>query len=284
MPVPSRPLDFPGTLLKKTNFVSVYYQPGLGAMGKQVATEMSAVVDIYYSKMLAFFGNKVPAFPVNLRICARSYAHTGIGAYHYPADPDIYADVFLNKPVSTTKYDRLATSFFFCCELLEMFAERQGKWNSECDSCEGLSRATANSLVPGQLDMGGWKYETAPEWLNSNRVNYFNQLTTSYTGVTIGANITALYWLRTVKGFTWDKIIAAGSDNLEQVYKSLTGKSGLYQAMMVDVQKRCPAGTSVPVAGANDNIFDNNVVTSEAIVTGTEPPHILTLWGLDGTD
>ncbi len=251
-------MDYPAKLIgtSKVCKIPVLIHPGMLAIGDTVATQMLTLVDIYYPRMKAFFPKNWPDIKVQLVIVPLSKTHTGQGGYHYPGQPYIYSDVLL--AADKKSYDNMFNRFVFCCELLEMFTEASTSlkfWNSSCDSCEGLSRAMANSLVPGQLVNPNWHYETVPGWINSNRQD-FSGVVTYYNTVSIGFNACALYYMHFVLKRTWNDIIAAGADSMEQVYKNLTGKSGLYNALMSVVNKKYPPGTTIVSVSENENIFD----------------------------
>lgn len=263
MAVPDRAADYPYKVVGQTPHVAVAIHPGMIAgpaahYGLDLVKEMMSCVETYYMRFKTQFGFDQWDVPrLTLVISPMSKNHGGVGGYHYPADFRIYSDVLMSDDKKS--YNGLFTRFVFCCELLEMFTEYNpniNSWNSDCDSCEALSRVVASSMVPGQLRDGGWHFETSPSWLNSNRPNYLSQETVNYNALTIGCNVCALYWMHTKLGIPFAKIIQSGASKMEDVFKKATGLSGCYNRMIVDVNKKFPAGHIVDYTDANDNVWN----------------------------
>jgi hypothetical protein len=166
------------------------------------------------------------------------------GAYHFGCDgTGIEAE-------ATPGHSR----FTVMCEVVEVFEYHYnmrpetagGPWNCAITNGEGLSQALAKVVNYGQTasDFFG----QAGLWNVQGRPNVFIA-----TGQQVDKDSTAnggalllLNWLRWGLGYTWQQIINAPGDCLDEVYHSLTGGTDSYTQLTTLLDSNGMAGMIIP--------------------------------------
>jgi hypothetical protein len=231
--------DYPATLAGSTPHFRVYYETQLGSAGLTLAQGVLGNVEADYAAISTIFGG-IQAPPMNV-IIAR--VHNG-GAYHYGcAATDLYCD-FGTGSVSST-------SFLVVAEMVEVFEAMQGRgWNCGWSNGEGLSRVLAQLRYPTE----DTENLSANAWLNGGRPDFItaNDLT-DRNPVSWGCSCLFLNWLNVQLGFSWNEIVGAASNTLNEVYANLTDSIDGFVQFCADIAVNFPVGT--PAAALSDNPF-----------------------------
>jgi hypothetical protein len=216
--------DFPTDLVGTTadNTVTVYYDPHLGAPGKDLAEKVFAMAEKSYANCQNYFG--IAGQPVNVIIAALDHATDGsAGAFHqgcnFNPGGDLYCDAAFGNPVMTNG--------LMIAELTESFMGAQNKgWDCGGSNGEALSRLLAEleSGGPGGVLAG---YATGPDWARAGRPNWIDATeSTDLNPVSTGCGVVYLYWMMS-KGHTAAQITQAGCPDgtLASNYEALTGRT-----------------------------------------------------------
>ena len=251
---PHHKFDFPTELVGTTadNKATVYYDPHLGAPGKDLAEKVFAMAEKSFADCQNYFG--IAGQPVNVIIAALDHATDGsAGAYHagctFNPGGDLYCDAAFGNPVMTNG--------LMIAELTECFMGAQNKgWDCGGSNGEALSRLLAEleSGGPGGVLAG---YATGPDWARAGRPNWIDaNESTDLNPVSTGCGVLYLYWMMS-KGYTAAKITQAGCSDgsLASNYHALTGRTTAWhdfiaavRALPHGVGSDNPWGAAVPVA------------------------------------
>ena len=251
---PHHKFDFPTELVGTTadNKATVYYDPHLGAPGKDLAEKVFAMAEKSFADCQNYFG--IAGQPVNVIIAALDHATDGsAGAYHagctFNPGRDLYCDAAFGNPVMTNG--------LMIAELTECFMGAQNKgWDCGGSNGEALSRLLAEleSGGPGGVLAG---YATGPDWDRAGRPNWIDaNESTDLNPVSTGCGVLYLYWMMS-KGYTAAKITQAGcpDGSLASNYHALTGRTTAWhdfiaavRALPHGVGSDNPWGVAVPVA------------------------------------
>ena len=227
--------DYPQAVLQgSTEHINVYYNPPLGAAGRQIANGVLSVCERDYQRTSQIFGAITPTgLPVNIIL---AHLPQG-GAYHYGcAATTLYCDVRTAPPVTP-----VFSSFLALAELVEVFEAVQGRgWNCGASNGEGLSRVLATERYPRQI-VG---FATAAAWLNQGRPNFVNRTDpTDGNPLSTGCSVLFLNYLHYQLGYRWRDIVAAAGPNLSVTYLRLTGDaSNPFPAFAALLASRFPVG------------------------------------------
>jgi len=228
--------DYPqAVLLGSTEHFNVYYNPPLGAAGRQIANTVLGVCERDYQRTTQIFGGITPTgLPVNIIL---AHLPQG-GAYHYGcAATTLYCDVRTAPSVTP-----VFSSFLALAELVEVFEAAQGRgWNCGASNGEGLSRVLATERYPRQIA----GFATAPAWLNQGRPDFVNRTDpTDGNPLSTGCSVLFLNYLHYQMGYRWRDIVAAAGPNLSVTYMRLTGDaSNPFPAFAALLASRFPVGS-----------------------------------------
>lgn len=150
-------------------------------------------------------------------------------------------------------------------ELAEIFMSYQGKWNSGNSMGEALSMLTTELLYPNP----GFVGNRVSAWMNSkaNHIvapsgDFYSRpdwvTVTEATDadiVSYGCGMVFLYWLHTVKGISYEDIIAASGSTFVECYKNLTGASDGWLQFHNAVDKLYPETNNPNFVWKQNNIF-----------------------------
>jgi len=232
---PHHKFDFPTELVGTTadNKATVYYDPHLGAPGKDLAEKVFAMAEKSFADCQNYFG--IPGQPVNVIIAALDHATDGsAGAFHagcsFNPGGDLYCDAAFGNPVMTNG--------LMIAELTECFMGAQNKgWDCGGSNGEALSRLLAEleSGGPGGVLAG---YATGPDWARAGRPNWIDaNESTDLNPVSTGCGVVYLYWMMS-KGHTAAKITQAGCPDgtLASNYEALTGRTTAWSDFIAAVR------------------------------------------------
>jgi hypothetical protein len=251
---PHHKFDYPTELVGSTpdGKVTLYYDPQLGAPGKDLAEKVFAMAEKTFADCQNFFG--IAGQPVNVIIAPLNHATDGsAGAYHagcsFNPGGDLYCDAAFGNPVMTNG--------LVVAELTECFMGAQNKgWDCGGSNGEALSRLLA------EIESGGpagalAAYATGPAWDHARRPNWIDATESTDTdAVSTGCGIVYLYWMMS-KGYTAAKITQAGcpDGSLASNYHALTGQTTAWsdfiaavRALPHGITSDNPWGAAVPVA------------------------------------
>lgn len=227
--------DFPNAVLQgSTEHFNVYYNPPLGAAGRQIANGVLGVCERDYQGLSQIFGGITPTgLPVNIVL---AHLPQG-GAYHYGCSATtLYCDVRTAPSVAPA-----FSSFLALAELVEVFEAAQGRgWNCGASNGEGLSRVLATASYPRQIVGFG----TAAAWLNQGRPDFVNRTDpTDGNPLSTGCAVLFLNYLRYQLSYRWRDIAAAAGPKLSVTYLRLTGDaSNPFPRFTAVLASRFPAG------------------------------------------
>jgi hypothetical protein len=206
-----------------TTHYSINWDSSLSqADGPTRAQQLLAVCETDYNLMASWFpGLSLPfATPIEVNIVPGGYAGAGWG-------PPISL-----RPGDGSGLD--VVRYLLVAEVTEMFMMAQGKgWfasdgSNEGAAGEGLSRFLSTEfLVQSQLGHAMPGFDTADLWLNSQRLDYVNNIDQHdhAPDERSGCATLFLYYLSYQLGCNIQRIIAAAASTLAGVYRNLTGDS-----------------------------------------------------------
>ncbi|MBO0690613.1 MAG: hypothetical protein J2P40_13700 [Candidatus Dormibacteraeota bacterium] len=181
------------------------------AAGAATAEGISATCEADLAHIRAWFGGIVPAeLPVEVHVDPDA-----VGAYHLSCrDTDIHV---VADPVRAPGY--------VAALLVEVLAAtEQAGWDCGRANGESLSRALAFSLHP---ELAVDFRESAESWWQAGHPDRVNDKSaTDSDELACGCGVLFLLYLRHQLGVDWSQIIAAGSSDLGETYRSLTGFGG----------------------------------------------------------
>jgi hypothetical protein len=247
---------WPTEMLEKSGQVGVYYQAAMkNEATLNLCRALSVLSELHYKRIAGYMRATNPV-KLGLIVASLSQHHDGSGGgYHLTSSgTNCFCDVKLDKV--HRRYDPAFTSFIFVAESTQPMAYFNApSFSDDFDQGEALSRVMAITIMPGQLG----PYGVVVKWLNSkSRPDYSNQRTDLYTGGPIGYSMVQLFWMRNKLGIPWERIIAGGKQpglTMEQIYHAVTGQSGVFKRMMVDINKTYPPGKVLEDTEANETIF-----------------------------
>jgi hypothetical protein len=252
-----------------TAHYSISYDDSLSASdGAARAAQLLAVCEQDYNLMSTWFpGLSLPyALPVAVNIIPGGYAGASWG-------PPISLRPGNGSGINVVRYLLVA-------EVVEMFMLAQNKgWfaadgSNEGSAGEGLSRYLSTEFLV-QTGLGSTMpgFDTARFWLNSDRLDYVNNIDQydHAPDAKSGCSTLFLYYLSYQRGYDIKRIIAAGASTLSGVYRNLTGdaadpfpafKQMLDRAFPRTDARGNPINSVIP--GPNpDNPYPLNVTQSE---------------------
>ena len=177
------------------------------------------------------------------------------GASHSGCDDsDLYCDAFSGGDADLVR-------MLVVAEADEVFmADQDRGWDCGASTGEGLSRVLATNRYPHEL--GG--FASAPTWLQSGRGDFVTLTDPSDQHfVSIGCSTLFINYLRFQLDYSFEDIAQAGcgsfttfppgSPNLQNTYKTLTGRGDGFAPFKALLDRRFAAGTSGPLT--TDNPF-----------------------------
>jgi hypothetical protein len=233
-------LKGPGNLQGQTRNFAVYFDPALGADGRQDAQGVLAKCEADYAKVSGYFGG-LTAGPFSVVLFSNPN-----GAYHMTcAATDLFCDA-KSKPANAD-----FSEFLNIAEFVEVFEAVQAKgWDCGKSNGEGLSRVLATDAYPHELD----GFATAQSWLDSQRANFIdNTSATDTSSAANGCSVLFLNWLRFQLNYSWPQIAGAATPTLGQTYAKLTGKNKGFTQFETLLNAHFPKGT--PSGLATDSPF-----------------------------
>ena len=188
----------------------IIYRDG-SAAGADTAAAISDTCEADLAHIRAWFGGIVPAeMPVEVHVDPDA-----VGAYHLSCrDTDFHVAA---DPVRAPGY--------VAALLVEVLAAtQQAGWDCGRANGEALSRALAFTLHPEfAVDFT----ESAQSWWESGHSDRVNDKGAADTDeLACGCGVLFLLYLRHQLRVDWTRIIAAGSSDLGETYRSLTGFGG----------------------------------------------------------
>jgi hypothetical protein len=188
----------------------IVYTDGSPA-GSEAANAISDTCEADLAHIRAWFGGISPTeLPFEVHIDPDA-----VGAYHPSCrDPDIHV---VADPDRAPGY--------VAALLVEVLAATQhAGWDCGRTNGESLSRALAFSLHP---EVAAEFAESAQAWWQAGHPDRVNDKSAGDTNeLASGCGVLFLFYLRHQVAFPWPQIIAAGSSDLGETYRSLTGFSG----------------------------------------------------------
>jgi hypothetical protein len=188
----------------------IIYSDG-SAAGAEAAAAISDTCEADLAHIRAWFGGIAPAeMPVEVHIDPDA-----IGAYHLSCrDTDIHVAA-----------DPPRAPGYVAALLVEVLAaNEQAGWDCGRANGEALSRALAFTLHPEfAVDFT----ESVQSWWRAGHPDRVNDKGATDTDeLACGCDVLFLLYLRHQLGIEWTRIIAAGSSDLGETYRSLTGFGG----------------------------------------------------------
>jgi hypothetical protein len=251
-------LKIPAGLPPQSNYVLaghtdnyyIHYQRSLGAAGLATAQSLLARCEADYQKTKGWFN--VDPHDVPFQIYVISDIN---GAMHYGClDTEIYVGKVTEvKDPSSDTYGLLMMA-----EVVEVFEATQNKgWNCGYSNGEGLSRVLACELypeaqTPSLVSVPTWLYKPPLAGaIRDNWVDYTDYIDTN--AYSVGCAVLFLNWLRWVRGYSWDVIVAAAGDTLASTYQTLSHADDAWPAFRSDIDARFPP--TAPTKVSTDNPF-----------------------------
>jgi hypothetical protein len=255
-----------------TTHYSISYDDSLvGADGPDRANALRAICEQDYAMMAGWFpGLSLPySLPVAVNIVPGGYAGASWG-------PPISL-----RPGNGSGLD--VVRYLLVAEVVEMFMLAQGGgWfapdgSNEGEAGEGLSRFLSTEfLVQSGLGRSMPFFDTAGIWLNSDRIDYVNNVDVydHSPDEKTGCATLFIYYLSYQLGYDIQRIIAAQAPTLAGVHRNLTGDAAdpfpAFKQMLDDAFPRTtPDGTPIRsvVPGPNpDNPYPLNQYEPEVPV------------------
>src|SRR5215469_12695861 len=233
---------------RQTAHFKVSVDPGLGALGQQVADSVLQTCEQDYAALQGYFGGITPAgLPFEIIVTSGSD-----GASHATCQATALS---IGAKSGSLPFMRSLV----IAEEDEVFEANFGHgWDCGASNGEGLSRVLANDMVPGVEPAG---FVSPPVWLDGpsditgvlreDWVNNTDPTDTNY--FSIGCSVLFLNWLRFQLNFSWTQIIAAGGPTLAETYKNLTGEDDGFTRFKALVDQKWPPGQ--PSGLTKDNPF-----------------------------
>ena len=188
----------------------IIYSDG-SAGGAEAAAAISDTCEADFAHIRSWFGGIAPAeMPVEVHVDPDA-----IGAYHLSCrDPDIHV----------TADPHRAPGFVAALLVEVLAANEQAGWDCGRANGEALSRALAFTLHPEfAVDFT----ESAHSWWQAGHPDRVNDKGAADTDeLACACGVLFLLYLRHQLGIEWTRIIAAGSSDLGETYRSLTGFGG----------------------------------------------------------
>ncbi len=255
-----------------TTHYSISYDDSLvGADGPDRANALLAVCEQDYAMMAGWFPglSLTVGLPVSVNIVPGGYAGAGWG-------PPISL-----RPGNGSGLD--VVRYLLVAEVVEMFMLAQGGgWfapddSNEGEAGEGLSRFLSTEfLVQSGLGHSMPFFDTAGIWLNSDRLDYINNVDVydHAPDEKTGCATLFIYYLSYQLGHDIQHIIAAQAPTLAGVYRNLTGDAAdpfpaFKQMLDAAFPRTAPDGTPIPsvIPGPNpDNPYPLNQYEPEVPV------------------
>lgn len=223
----------------RTAHYQIQYDDSLStADGRDRANGLIAACEGDYSMMAAWFGNigLTVGIPVTVNISPGGYASAGWG-------PPIRVTPGDGSSVDVVRYLLVA-------EVVEMFMLAQNRgWfasdgSNEGSAGEGLSRVlSAEFLRKAGLGFNLPGFDTADIWLNSDRVDYVNNVDEHDHAPDAKTGCATLFinYLSYQLGYSIDRVIAAAAPTLAGVYRNLTGDaSDPFPAFKAQLDRQFP--------------------------------------------
>lgn len=188
----------------------VVYSDG-SAAGAETAEALSDTCEADLTHVRAWFGGIAPAdLPAEVHVDPDA-----VGAFHLSCrDTDIHVAA---DPVHAPGY--------VAALLVEVLAATaQAGWDCSRANGEALSRALAFTLHP---ELAAGFTESGQSWWQAGHPDRVNDKSATDTDeLACGCGVLFLLYLRHQVGVDWTQIIAAGSSDLGETYRSLTGFGG----------------------------------------------------------
>ena len=255
-----------------TAHYSISYDDSLvGADGPDRANALLAVCEQDYAMMAGWFAglSLTVGLPVSVNIVPGGYAGAGWG-------PPISL-----RPGNGSGLD--VVRYLLVAEVVEMFMLAQGGgWfapddSNEGEAGEGLSRFLSTEfLVQSGLGHSMAFFDTAGIWLNSDRIDYINNVDVydHAPDEKTGCATLFIYYLSYQLGYDIQHIIAAQAPTLAGVYRNLTGDAAdpfpaFKQMLDAAFPRTAPDGTPITsvIPGPNpDNPYPLNQYEPEVPV------------------
>jgi hypothetical protein len=234
----------------RTTHYQIQYDNTLSvADGLQRAQALQSICEHDFQVVSNWFGNiaLTVGTPITVNITPGPYASAGWG-------PPIRLTPGNGSSLTVVRYLLVA-------ELSEMFMLAQNRgWfdpggSNEGSSGEGLSRYLCHEFLMREgLGVHEPGFELAPQWLNSTRADFVNNVDVFDHGVDAktGCAILFIYYLHTQLGYGTEAIIAAGAATLAGVHQNLTGDaSDPFPLFKRFLDASFPSLTSSSVPGPN---------------------------------
>lgn len=218
--------DYPAKEVGVAGNVSVYYDPGLGTAGSDLAKQLLGAVSGPYQDMQAFFG--ITGGAVSVVIAPLSGKNDGSGgARHYGCNFSSGGILYIDATFANATVNPLSLGIgLYVAELSESFMGPQGRqWNCGYSNGEALSRFCAeHETPPGTMAA----FSTGPAWDRAGRPDWIDRTEdTDQDPVSTGCGVVYLHWLRSL-GFSIPQIVQGGGATLSTNYEALTGKKTAY--------------------------------------------------------
>jgi hypothetical protein len=202
------------TLGTKVGRFEIYFDSSFGSAGQALCDAMAQTVETDYRIYSSWFGGvQVDSFDLHANPGDNGASHFDCGARHINFDW---------RPTKSANWARMLAD----AEIVEVFEDNfDGDWDCGNSTGEGLSRALAECIYPGNALTSKGKTPAAT-WLDGKRDNWvkYNDGTDLNYDST-GCSVLFLNWLRYQLGFHWDDIIGATQNlddlTLEHLYEKL---------------------------------------------------------------
>lgn len=256
----------------QTTHYQIQYDDTLNAtVGKAVGNALVANCEADFAQLTGWFGGIAAPWSgrMTVQIQAGNTSGGGTGASWPGLGGPVTLIPGLAAASASATVDPWFVRYLLVSEVVEMFMSTQnlgwygGSWTSggnEGSAGEGLSRFLGAQflLLNGQSLAPEAGYAIAFTWLQSAaRADFVNHVDGTKNGFVpeVGCATLFIYYLFAQLGFSIDQIVAAGADQLGQVYANLTGDSGdpfPYFKQQLDVAF---PGTATTTSGNLDNPY-----------------------------
>jgi hypothetical protein len=222
-----------------TTHFQFFVEHGLPAGAQAVATNLAAVCESDYSKLLAIFARSVPdhlPFNVYLDDFTKGASHGSCSSTEISIG---YVSNSAATPLGVNDYHAM----MLMAEVVEVFSCKLVGWPCAESTGEGLSRVLARELHPGGESQAT---VTAPVWLKQNpRPDWISRTRLSDVDpIAVGCSVLFLNWLNYAHSLAWSDIVACGGATLAATYQALTGTGKAWSVFSAEMQARWAPGTS----------------------------------------
>ncbi len=225
-----------------TAHFQVSYDSSLDGDGKTLGDAVLLTCENDFTSLQGWFGGITPngmPFTVNIVPGSGGASHDSCAAMVLTCDAFSGSDSDLVRMLVVAEVDEV------------FMAQQASGWDCGASNGEGLSRVLATELYPAALN----GFASAAAWLNTNPRPDFvtNNDPTDQNYVSIGCAVLFINYLRSQLNFDLGKIVQTGGATLEDLYRSLTGRSDGFSAFSTLLAQRFPVGTQATLA--NDDPF-----------------------------